>query len=150
MSWCALIALTSSLRFGDLLRSMFSQPTGSFNLAEPSLTWWGRVVGYGSGWMFSHMFGGVPRMPVRIELFGWLVIGAFAGLLVICTVAARRHRRWDLHLLALTLFLFTMVTPLYRDFAEWRYLVRFDFWPILLVLLAARAAGALPRRAAAG
>ena len=54
--------------------------------------------------------------------------------------------RWQLHVLALTLLLFTLVTPLYHDFAEWRYQVRLDFWPSLGELLLAALIGWLGRR----
>lgn len=83
-----------------------------------------------------------------MEVLGGLVLAALAALVVVCTSAARRSGRWDLHLIALSLFLFTLVTPLYHDNTEWRYLVRFDFWPLLLLLLFAALLGAAKRRMA--
>jgi hypothetical protein len=137
IGWMVLISVTSSLDFVDLWRSMFSRPTGSFTLSEPSLDFWGRVTGLGAGWMATHTFVDYPPLPFDVRMLGWLVLALLGGILYAAARTARRHRRWDLHLIALSLFLFTLVTPLYHDFTEWRYLVRFDFWPLLLALLAA-------------
>jgi hypothetical protein len=145
VGWCAFIALTSKLGFGQLLHAMFSRPMGSFSLSQPSATLWGRITGLGAAWTFTHTFVVTPAVGVAFETLGWLVIAAFAAVLALCTRAALRRGRWDLHLLALSLFLFTLVTPLYHDLTEWRYLVRFDFWPLLLALLLAALFGAAGR-----
>ena len=86
-------------------------------------------------------------LPVGGVLGGAAVagLGLTTALAVVCTLAARRNRRWDLHLIALSLLLFTLVTPLYHDLTEWRYLVRFDFWPLLLALLGAALLGVAGR-----
>src|SRR5207245_739190 len=125
------------LGFVQLVRAMFSRPMGSFSLSQPSAALWGRIIGLGAAWTWTHTFVVTPAVGVAFETLGWAVIAAFVALLALCTRAALRRRRWDLHLVALSLLLFTLVTPLYHDLTEWRYLVRFDFWPLLLVLLLA-------------
>jgi hypothetical protein len=146
LGWCAFIAATSSLGFVQLVQAMFSRPMGSFSLSQPSFAFWGRIVGLGAGWTATHSFIAAPSLPLAVEVLGWLVLAALAALAAWCTVVAWRRDRWDLHVLALSLFLFTLVTPLYHDNTEWRYLVRFDFWPLLGVLLFAALLGAAKRR----
>jgi hypothetical protein len=145
VGWCAFIAVTSHLGFLQLLRAMFSRPMGSFTLSEPSAAFWGRVTGLGAGWTVTHTFVNSPPLEVPFDKLGWAVIAVLALVLLLCTWLAFRRGRWELHLLALSLFLFTLVTPLYHDNTEWRYLVRFDFWPLLLALLGAALFGAAAR-----
>ena len=143
--WCVFLALTSDLMLLRLVRTMFSRPRGSFALSTPSAKFWTRITGLGAGWMATHTFMDSPPLSVSAETLGALTLGLLLSILIVCTLAAQRTGRWDLQLLALSLFLFTLVTPLYHDNSEWRYLVRFDFWPILLALLGAALLGVLAR-----
>jgi hypothetical protein len=70
----------------------------------------------------------------------WLAgIGGFvllleAGVVVAATVWSRRRRCWGPHLCATSLFLFTVLTALYRDVA-YAYLKRTDFVPLFVAFL---------------
>jgi hypothetical protein len=141
LGWCVLVAVTSHLTLMDLLRSMFSRPQGSFGLNTPAWGLWTRIIGLGAGWTATHTFVDAPAVKTPVETLGAWVLLVIVAAFVAATWGAWRARRWDLHVLALTLLVLTLVTPLYHDNTEWRYLVRFDFWPILGVLLLAALLG---------
>lgn len=146
IGWCVLIAATSKLHLVDLVQNMFSRPTGSFSLSKPSLAFWGRILGLGFGWLATHTFVIAPPVKMPIERVGYAVMIVVTAVLIACTLVARKRGRWELHIIALSLFLFTLVTPLYHDLTEFRYIVRFDFWPLLFTLLGAAVLGELAPR----
>lgn len=138
--YCLVIGLTSSLRVGALLASLFSRPTGSFTI-RPITDVRGilDVLGTAASYMILHDLSFAkqpPALPLSRVALGTIFFAAVVGLFLLASRVAWRRRSWAPHVLAASLGLFVLVTPLYRDVA-FRYLIRFDFLPLFVVPLLA-------------
>ncbi|MSP61466.1 MAG: hypothetical protein EXR72_14190 [Myxococcales bacterium] len=103
------------------------------------------TLGTGFAYHLSHSAYRLASRPFSLS-FATLGAIAFGGQVAIFTGATLwswRLRQWTMHHLAASLLLFTAITSLHRDLAGYAELKRFDFVPLLLVLLLARALGEL-------
>ncbi len=141
VAWCAMIAATSDHKFFALIREMFSRPSGSFEMRGlGDLRGHVRSLGAAMAFFLTHTAYDTPKFPISFELLGAITWILQLGTLAAATWWSRRVRRWPLHVLAATMCLFSFVTPFYKD-VEYRYLIRYDFLPPIVVMLIAGAYG---------
>ncbi len=148
VAFCLVLASASPLHVRALVAQLFSRPTGSFGMRSVfDVQGQLRALGVATIYFAEHTAFDLPHTAVSPEFIGRQVMVGQIALLgwltwrLWCSEWAGDRRA---HLLGATLLLFTAVTPLYVD-AEYRYLIRYDFVPLLAALLVACAAGALGR-----
>lgn len=163
--WVAVVSAATDLTAPRLLRIVFSPPGpgGKLHIGSPTEIARNLLnIGTGALFQLSHrgyLLAGwaydrareLPRLPFSLSTLGAVVLALeFAGLCAATYLAfARRPHRAGagagagagLHVLAVALLLFTLAAGFYRDH-EWRYLIRFDFLPLLGVLLVGGILGA--------
>lgn len=141
VGWCVLVGATSSLGVGQLLESMFSRPSGNFSLRSPGeVTDLLGVLGNAAGYLirhdFSYSYWPKPLFFKQPHTTGALFFAAIIVVLLLATWVSIRRRGWTAHVLAATIALFVLITPFYKD-VVFRYLIRFDFLPLVAVPLVA-------------
>jgi hypothetical protein len=150
VAWCVLLAVTSQQTVRALCASLFARPTGRVAF-HPLFDWHSHasIIGRVAGWYWTHSAYEPPPMATLETEVGFRVLALVAAVLLVATVARLRRGGISVaHLFAVPLAAFTLATPLYND-EGFRYLVRFDFWPLFGVLLVACALGAARGRAIA-
>jgi hypothetical protein len=146
--WVIAFALTSHVGFARLLGTVFSRPNPSF--FPHSLSELGRDValildtlGTGFAYHLYHVAYDLPRSAPSMVLFGVVAAALQVAIFAAATLASRRTGDPVPHLVAASMLLFTLVTSLHKDLASYAELKRFDFMPLMLVLLAAWTLGRL-------
>jgi hypothetical protein len=136
--WILFIAATTRTQTVKMLwHCMFGRPTGRFDVRPLSdLKGEFHAIGIAGTYMIEHTAMNLRPFPIAPEKLGGVIVMLTLLAFVAATIASWRRRSWSPHVLAATLLLFVMVTPLYVD-VDYRYLIRFDFVPIILVLLLA-------------
>lgn len=155
--WSVLISTISTQSLGALLRVQFSRPVPAAIPSSPGellalladvrsqLT----VVGTAMLYQWQHSCCTLYPVSLSPPAIGAVAMIVILGLFGASTWQSWRTRQGTMHLLAATLVLFTLATAIYRD-VEYAYLKRFNFLPLLLVLMVAGALGRWrdrPRRA---
>lgn len=142
VGWCLLLAATSTLPAKDLLRVLFRRPD---TLGTPELVPLlivGRL-GVAMAFLLSHSAVWVPKPPLPFAVLGVVTLAVMAALFIGTTWWSLRLRDYKMHVLTASMLLFALLTPTRHDVA-YAYLKRFDFLPIMLVLLIASALSHVP------
>jgi hypothetical protein len=138
--WILFIAATSRTQTVKMLwLCLFGRPTGRFDVrALSDVTGELHAIGVAGTYMIEHTAMNLKPFPLKPETVGAFMFVLALGAFAVATWASWRRRSWAPHVLAATLLLFLLVTPFYVDI-DYRYLIRFDFLPIVVVLLLAMA-----------
>ena len=149
VAWCGMVSMCSPHTMRTLLATLFSSPYQKFPKlpvtpltdVRGALT----TLGQAASWLLQHRFFVFenPR-PWPARGVGLLFLAVVLTVFVAATRAAVRHRRRALHTVAATLLVYTLLVAFYRD-VGFRYVVRMDYLPVLLLPLSAWAASRLPR-----
>ncbi len=130
--WCLVLTATSHLSLSTTLHVLFRRPNTLGGL--------GRPITYGIGQAFSfgvaHSAYRIPSLPLSPRTLGALALAVELAVYVVALWWGRRFRDWRPHLLTATMLLLSVVTSVYAD-VDYAYLKRYDFFPIVGVLLAA-------------
>ena len=145
--WILFIAATTRTQTVKmLLQCLFGRPSGRFDVRRFSdITGELHAIGIAASYMLQHTAMSLRPMKTTPETLGGWMLALITLAFVAATVTAYRRRSWAPHVLGATLLLFTLVTPFYVDI-DYRYLIRFDFLPILVALLLALALRPLAAR----
>jgi hypothetical protein len=147
--WTLIVAPFSSHSIGELYRVQFSRPQPAFIPSSPwelikLLANLGTVTysfGAALSYMLQHTMYDLTVPFWAPNAIGGVALAGQAALLWWTTRLWRREKNAMLHVLALSLFVLTMVTSIYKDIT-YAYLKRFNFIPLFgaffLALLIAR------------
>lgn len=157
--WVVLTCISSTLSLRQILTQVFMGPVPNFaphSLSE-TLAYLGagrpffETLGNGVLWNLSFDAYWLSQPPALSRLLlGGLAAALILAALFAATLWSWRRQQWAAHLVAATLAFAAFTTSLHRDLVDYTGLKRYDFVPLLAVVLIAVLLGPMVQRIGAG